>query len=508
MRSNLLFCVSVLALAACSGTQESKPESGEVPIERVSTDLAVRAPGDVVPLSLRATVLPVRDGDATISGSDPLPVKQVFTLGRMPTRIAGKEFRRVLDAGMSKDAATIPIDAPSGARVVVFSSASPTTQMDVFRNVHLRHVATDKVLDLSRDTLPTGGKLLDLHPPPKADADSGKFLTPGAAPLSPGLPSLTPGPALTTPVIGGFDEIARLAPETGLFQAPNRTFSIDVPTVPGFVAVETNEVFKSSPAIIDVQQPSSTIELGATRASDLVSFGEQAEVVFDLADQSTPLDGAKFLGHVRTPGGDRYGNLEVVALGGGKYSTKVPVVSADPKHVGVWSIHVKATGATADGRPYERDLDVPFSYTVPFAKMTHVTTPKIVRGKGDMVTEIAVDVDVESVQDARLGLSAVLVVRDADGKEHPVAIAQTGQDIKPGTSVMTLHFRADALVVANASGRMFLRELSLISHGNAATLHRLARGMDLGSSALKAGELKPIGAPKAAVQEALDLGSL
>jgi len=504
MRTNLLFCVSVLTLAACAGTEEPKPPSTEVTIERVSTDKAVRVQGDTVPLSLRATVLPVRAPDVVISGSDPLPVKQTFSLTRLPSRVVGKEFRRVLEAGMTKDAVTVPIDAPSGARVVVYSSGTPAMQMDLFRGVHLRHLGTNKQVDISRDLFPTGGKILDTAPPPKADADSGKYLTPRPVPASPGLTKAVP----VSPIVGSADDFARLSPEMALFQAPNRTLSIDVPTLPGLVLIETNEVFKASPAIIDVQQPNSTIALGATRASDLVSFGEQAEIVFDLADQSTPLDGAKFVGQVKTPGGDRFDSLTIVAMGGGKYVTKVPVVSTDPKHIGVWTVHAKATGTTSDGRPYERDLDVPFSYTVPFAKMTYVTTPKLVRGKGDLVSEIAVDVDVESVQEARLGLSAMLVVKDAEGKEHPVAIAQTGQDIKPGSSVMTLHFRSDALGVANASGPYFLRELTLLSHSNATTLHRLARGMDLGSSALKPGELRPVGTVKPAIQEALDLGAL
>ncbi|MBI2395484.1 MAG: hypothetical protein HYV09_38305 [Deltaproteobacteria bacterium] len=503
MRSKILFSVSCVALASCTSTEGPKPESREAVIERVSTERAVRAPGDLVPLSLRATVLPSRAPDATLSGSDPLPVKQTFTVGHVPVRVTARDFRRVVEAG-AKDAVSVPIDAPTGARVIVYSAAGPTMHAALFRGVHLRHVETGKVLDLARDTPPTGGKLPDLAPPPKADAELGKYLVPRDAPLSTGLKKAVPA----GPLDSALGDAVRLTPEIALFQAPHRMLSIDVPTTPGFVTLDTSEALRAATTMIDVQQPASTIVIGATRSSDLVSFGEEQQVVFDLADQSTPLDGAMLVGQLRTPAGARFDALTFVSLGGGRYSTRVPVVSSDPKHIGTWTIHAKATGTTADGRSYERDIDVPFAYTVPFARMSHVTTPKVVRGKGDLIAEVAVDVDIESVQDARLGLSAVLVVRDAEGKEHPVAIAQTGQDIKAGASVMTLHFGAEALAVANTSGPYYLRELTLVSHGNATTLHRLARGMDLGTVAIKPTELRAAGALKPSLQEAIDLGAL
>lgn len=504
MRANVVITLAALGfVAGCSSPEptQSLPES-------VSTSETTLVAGDVFPTSLRATELVAKAPDAVLHGSDPLPVKTVYEPAVAAPRFTSRDFRIVLPEGV-KAQPSIPIDAPDGARVVITMRHAPMVG-PILAGIHLRD-ATGKVMDAARDPGAIPAATIDeLDPLPKDDADANPHVTSRRPTgLRVGLADVKPIEAKPLP-LEEIEKVLREDPTMAPFMMPMRVVSIDVKAAPGRMMLEIPGTLGKNAFMLDVQQPNSKIFLGATPRTQILAFGEEQEIIFDMVDGDAPLDGATFEAVLQAPSGARYDDLKVVPAGNGKYVARIPLVSADPKFIGTWSIQAKAKGRTAAGVEFERDATTHFSYTVPYARMNRVHQPRVVTGADGLVDEIVFDVDVESVQASRLGLGAGLVIKGEDGQEHPVATAQTGQDVPAGTTVMSLRFSAQSLAIAKKDGPFYLRDLNLTSANNVTTLHRLGGGVDkIQTPPLRAASLRfdPAKVPSS-VQESIDLGSL
>jgi hypothetical protein len=103
---------------------------------------------------------------------------------------------------------------------------------------------------------------------------------------------------------------------------------------------------------------------------------------------------------------------------------------------------------------------------------------------------VSIDVGVETLADDQFSVRGTLTTTGADGLEHMVANAQTGQVVTQQGGTITLHFGSESLVFANIGGPLHLRDLALVSQGNSITQHRIGRALDLNTPAFGREELR------------------
>jgi hypothetical protein len=471
MLSKKLLATSLLAIlaTACANTQPTDPApTPPAPLQtphRVLTSTAMRVRGDLVPSRIVALAIPKPTERATLGGAEALSVRKVFVPDMTPEASPQRDFRRVMK-GTDASAFTFPVDAPVGARVMV-RSLDKTVGL---ATVHLVNVATGKRLDRARDAESALGLGMQVEGSRTPVDPSAKLR---AHPFNEAArPKLTP--IQTAPL--------KALPLPGTRPVPSaletRQIAFDLPSTPGLVRLEVTPEVAAAGVIVEIQQPNSAIGLSIAASAHNYGFGESAEVTFTLADDTTPIDGATFQAWGELPNHERTPDFTVTSLGGGKYLASVPLASADPKYIGAWGVHVKATGTVA-GVAFERDAETAFGYYPAHARMTALGTPEIIRGKDGSIDDIKVDVDVETLSDDRFTVRGTLTFTGADGQEHTLASAQTGQVVNAGSGTITLHFSADAIAPAQVDGPFHLRDVALVSQAFAITQHRLGLGLEL-----------------------------
>ena len=497
-----LALLPLVALIACSDSGSAKrtgSPSPDAPVtpQWISTEGADRVSGDVTPTSLRVLHLPEHQPDAMIQGADPAPSRTVFQAEKPTIPQNSREFRVVIPPGSNQTTA-FPIDAPQGARVIVSVAERGKPGAARLNNIHLRELDGNRVLDLARDSQST----LPVRPRAK----------PGVVDASPEVEAapLVKQIDTTTPVFEEHDlkELVKVDPALAQLAVPRRMLSVDVETKPGFVYVELPKAALDVGVMIEVQQPKSNIKVHAEADQPFHVFGDTVEIDLHVTDAGAVVSEVEFNGFLETPSGQRIDGLTIKPSRDGHYVATVPIVSAEAKHVGVWTFRGTAKGKTSEGIAFQRDVEATFGYSVTFARMAQVFTPVVNHGEDGKIDAVQVDVEIDSVQAARLGLHGTLVYKDSEGVEHPVAVAQTGQDVSEGTNVMTLVFSSGALSIAKVDGPFFLRDLALVSHSNASTQHRIGLGLLQQTPAIKASDLRPMAEIPASVQESIDLGSL
>jgi hypothetical protein len=280
-----------------------------------------------------------------------------------------------------------------------------------------------------------------------------------------------------------------------------RMLSIDVPTTPGLVRVDVPPSIAASGIYVELQQPNSHVSFTAGPNELNYGFGEEAEIICTLANDAAGISDAIITGYAVLPDRSESPQLTFTSLGGGKYSTKVPLASTEWKYIGVWGLRLQATGKV-NGIAFERSVDTAFGYYPAHARMTGLGTPVIARGSDGLVDEISVDVDVETLADDRFSVRGILTFTGADGQEHPLAQAQTGQTINAGTGTITLHFQSSALALANADGPFHLRDVALVSQAYTVTQHRIGRALDISTKPVGAREIRY---PREVSLQAVDL---
>ncbi len=464
MKNQFLSAALLVLLAPGCSRDPAPPADPQVgaPLapQRIPVGQAVLINGDLVPHRLVAVALPTLEKQPTLSVSSPGLARKDYSFVHPIETSTRREFARVVTSTDSKAAGlAFPIDAPSGARVIL-TSRDPHKSLG---SVHLRD-ASGAILDRARD---------ESTPMVLVDHIAGEKSKKGVA------PSVDPMPGS----IGSPDSIFKPEPGFAALSLPRRILSIDVPAKPGRVTVDIPADVLAAGVEIDVQQPNSAITLTGAPAALQYGFGDTAEIEYTLTNGAAPIDGATLSGTIELPNGERSAGLTFTSKGAGRYVARIPLASADLKYIGVWHLHAKVSGV-ADGVEFERDMESGFGYAPAHARMIAVNTPEIVRAADGVIDDVKVDVELESVVGDRLGVEATLVYKDAEGKEHAVAVSQTSGDLPAGTGTLTLHFEAKDVALAGVSGPFYLRDLSLVSHAFAVTQHRLGRGLDLSTVAI------------------------
>lgn len=442
MTSKIALSSSLLALllAGCShGTPGGSTQSvGTL----VPTAGAARSHGDLLPTKLVLLPLPTPTPGAVLSGADALSVHDTFSADAAPMVFSTRTFQRIAK-GTDPGAYTFPIDTPIGARVLV----RPIDPKVALTSVHMHSVATGLQLDHGRDAQNTGlGS--------KVGMSSAITREPSFAPL-----------------------------------VNTRSLSFDEPTKPGLVQLDVPPEVQTAGVVIEVQQPNTHIALTGQADEVAYAYGDTATLTFSLASDATPIDGATVTASMELADHSLTTEIALTSAGRGQYTATLPLSFTDPQHVGAWGVHMRATGSFG-GVPFERSLEAGFGYWPAHARMTTVSTPVIHRGGDGLVDEVSVDVGVETLADDQFSVRGMLTTTGADGIEHPVATAQTGQVVSKQGGTITLHFTSDSLVFANVGGPLHLRDLALVSQGNGITQHRIGRALDLSTPAFGHDELR------------------
>lgn len=202
-----------------------------------------------------------------------------------------------------------------------------------------------------------------------------------------------------------------------------------------------------------------------------------------------PISGATVTGFLELPDHSNGADLTFSPTGNGQYVAKVPLASADWKYIGVWGVHMKATG-TSGGAQFERDVESAFGYYPAHAHIVGLGTPAVSRGADGLVDQITVDVDVETLVSDRFSVKGVLTYSAPDGTEHSLARAETGQSLTAGKGTIPLRFDASSLAFAKADGPYHLRDLVLVSQAGSIPQHRLGRAVDVVTPSVLAKEIR------------------
>ena len=270
---------------------------------------------------------------------------------------------------------------------------------------------------------------------------------------------------------------------------------------PAWCGSSVRPAVAASGIIVELQQPNTHVTLSGVPDELAHGFGETATITATVNLDSAGIDGATVTGWVELPGHARGPDLTFSATGGGQYVANLPLTAPTSAHMGAWGLHLSATG-TADGAPFERDIESGFGYFPSHAQMTAIGAPVIARGADGLVDSVSVDVDVQTLADDRFSVRGTLTYLDAEGAEHPLASAQTGQVVAAGNGTITLRFDAAAMALAKVNGPFILRDVALVSQGTGTTQHRLGRALDITTIPIASTEIR---FPKVLTLSALDL---
>ncbi len=260
-------------------------------------------------------------------------------------------------------------------------------------------------------------------------------------------------------------------------------------------------------ADIFVYEPSSTIELGVTPITPIVMAGTTGTVRISLLDGGKPIVGASMRAHLASVSTRNGPAVAVREIGGGIYEATVSEALDDKSASGVYTLEVHADGSS-NGARFVRSGAAGFTFSVPTGRVASTRTPRLVRDGAGQITAFEADVDVEAASTDRFEVSALLTVLGPDGFEHPVAEAQTAENLEPGTHTVTLSFDAGWAQLAGADGVLHVRKLTLYSQGQQVILHRADDGFDLAFAPVKHDQLKPLAEVPGGAKAMLDLGML
>jgi hypothetical protein len=464
MSSLKILTVSLLPLvvAACTAPQKSIPTASTT-TQKTSTAGAVRVAGDLVPGQLAPFKVPVPTESALLQGSDALAPQKPFEVATPPEPVVGRDVHRTMQ-GADPSAFLLPVDAPVGARVIV-RPVDPNVNLTT---VHLIDVATGAQLDLARDEGTMRPNVT--HTPVQAG--------PAGVPLDgrQAAPPQAGGPIDREP---GFEPVA----------LRSRVLSIDMPFKPGMVRVQVPAGIAASGIIVELQEPNARVTFSGVSDELAHGLGDTATITCGVLSDKTGVDGATVTGWVELPGHVHGPNITFSPSGGGQYVAKLPLNSPDQATIGMWGLHLTATGS-ANGVPFEREIESGFGFFPSHAQMTAFGSPVVARGADGLVDSVSFDVDVHTLVTDRFSVRGTLTYTDAQGAEHPLAAAQTGQVLAVGDGTITLRFDAAAMALAKVNGPFNLRDVALVSQGTGTTQHRLGRGLEIVTAPIASNEIR------------------
>jgi hypothetical protein len=477
MSTMKILTVSLLPLivAACTTSQPQKGATTAVG-QKTPTASATRAKGDLVPGKLLQLPVPKPTELTLLQGSDALAPSKPFAMETPAEPVIGRDVHRLMQGDPSTF--TLPVDAPIGARVIV-RAVDTTVNLTT---VHLVDAVTGVQLDLARDDS-------------TMNINVAHGVAPGTAPAGGPLD----GRNAPVPLASG-----SLAREPGF--APlvtnTRVLSFDVPNAhPGLVRIAIPAAVAASGIIVELQQPNSHVTLSGVADELAHGFGDIATITAGVNLDAAGVEGATITGWAELPGHVHGPDFTFSPVGGGQYVAHLPLNGPDLTTMGAWGLHLTASG-TANGVPFEREVESGFGYFPSHAQMTAIGAPVVARGADGLIDSVSVDVDVQTLADDRFSVRGTLTYTDAEGTEHPLASAQTGQVIAAGNGTITLRFDAGAMALAKVNGPFNLRDVALVSQGIGTTQHRIGRGLEIATAPIAANEIR---FPKAIPFPALDL---
>jgi hypothetical protein len=465
MTSKIL-ATSVLALifAGCANPGGSSSSTGSTNAPRVPTAGAERVAGDFVPNRLVSVAIPAPTEMETLRGSSALAPAKAFSMEQPALPVTAHDLHKT----MKGDPRTflIAIDNPIGARVIVHP-LDPSLSLPT---VHLVDVVTGARLDMARDETNDINVVHDTHAQPTSDPSVLRDGTGTPAPMA----------------VGG---ALRREPGFEPLLVNSRVLSVDRAFISGMVRVEVPPAMAASGISVEVQQPKSHITITAVTDQLNHAFGDTAEIHATLMNDNRPIVGGTVDGIVELPGHEKLPILQFTSEGNGSWVAHLPLSSADPKYIGVWGVKVHAAGSD-NGIAFERDVETAMGYYPSHAHITALGQPVISRGGDHLIDAVSVDADIETLVDDRFSIRGTLTYTAADGTEHPLAEAQTGQLVHKGNGTITLTFDNAAIALAGVDGPFHLRDIRLVSQGFGLTQHRLGRALDLQTSAIHAAEIR------------------
>jgi hypothetical protein len=252
----------------------------------------------------------------------------------------------------------------------------------------------------------------------------------------------------------------------------------------------TPEVRAAGASVI-LNEPSSKIDMAVQSVTPHVFAGDTGIVRVTLSDAGRPISGATLSAHIGNATNPHGAAIAMREIGGGVYEGNLtdPLTERDPS--GTYAVDIDAQG-TSGGLHFARSGSTAFTYVVPTGRITSTPTPRIVRDPSGKVTAFEADFEVEAASPDRFEVSAVLTTTGSDGLEHPVAEAQTSENVQPGKHTMTLSFDAGYAQFHGVGGEMHLRKVTLFSQGHNVLLQRDDAGYRTAFASVRPEELKPL----------------
>ncbi len=206
-------------------------------------------------------------------------------------------------------------------------------------------------------------------------------------------------------------------------------------------------------------------------------LGNQSFVDATLLEGGKPITGATVVADmIDGENGNKVSPITFTEIGDGLYRAAIHSVLNGANKSGAYLTDVRATGTSPAGFAFARQGRTGFHYGIPTARIVNLTDHRTLTDENGLVSAFEVDVNVESRSYDRLEISGKLTVVGADGEEHPIAIAHTGQGLDAGSHKVTLHFDAGHVRLTKAEGTFYVRDLQVYSLGTDTLFHR-----DLGS---------------------------
>ena len=204
--------------------------------------------------------------------------------------------------------------------------------------------------------------------------------------------------------------------------------------------------------VVYVYEPQSPLVVEAQADRPELLLGGNLQVALNLRDGVQPRALTAATGVLRSPDGNTTAVSFQRQADGSFVATAVPAQQAGVP--GLWEVQSTVTGTDANGREVRRNVNTAFAVAVPDARFTGNVEPKRASDGG---IDIALGVDVRS--GSRFAASGVLYGRGADGRELPVAYAQSAAWLETGSGELRLHF--DPASLRGAAPPYELRDLRL-----------------------------------------------
>ncbi len=242
----------------------------------------------------------------------------------------------------------------------------------------------------------------------------------------------------------------------------------------GVYTIRVNDVAARAGIAVDVRQPATKLTMKLRPAAVQHLYGSPMSVEVALDEAGRGIAGANLTAYLVRPDLTRGPDVAVKELGAGRYRVEVAQALGKQDATGAHLVDVRAEGHTTSGLPFLRHGRTGFHFGVPTGRVTEVSATRIVKDAKGAIEAFEVDVRLESSAMDRLEISGTLAALGADGKEHGVAMAQTGAGFGAGVHTVTLRFAAGHIRLTKLAGTYVLRNLTVFSLSTGALFQRLA----------------------------------